>query len=234
MTIEEFSDEFDVLVQAYATDAPLVFDEYEKSVFLTRAQEDVVRGLYDGTLAGQSIEETEKLRRFLDTLVKTNRGTKITSSQENRLGLTKDSVFFSLPPDLWYITYEQVLFDDKKMDCGVGNYALVTPVTQDEFYRLNKNPFRGSNYRRVLRLDVSGQGNRQVVELVSKYNIKEYLVRYLSKPTPIILIDLPDNMSIEDETSVTECKLNSVLHRIILAEAVRQAVATRTPPSADR
>ena len=54
MTLEEFSDEFDVLLQAYNTNPqfgmtdPLSFSEYEKSVFLTQSQEEIVKELYNG------------------------------------------------------------------------------------------------------------------------------------------------------------------------------------------
>ena len=47
MTTEEFSNEFEVLLNSYASKQPntvldLQFDEYEKSVFLTKAQEELV------------------------------------------------------------------------------------------------------------------------------------------------------------------------------------------------
>ena len=56
MTAEEFSNEFDVALASYRRfkgyddqDLPdtLEFDEYEKSVFLTKAQEYIVRELYN-------------------------------------------------------------------------------------------------------------------------------------------------------------------------------------------
>ena len=78
MTNEEFSNEFDVLANSNSivkpfglTDTPLEFNEYEKSVFLTKAQETIVRALYSGNLTGKSFEETEELRKYLNTLVKT-------------------------------------------------------------------------------------------------------------------------------------------------------------------
>ena len=49
MTTEEFSNEFDTLLNSYSntegfgkTTNTIELDEYEKSVFLTKAQEDVV------------------------------------------------------------------------------------------------------------------------------------------------------------------------------------------------
>ena len=49
MTTEEFSNEFDVLVQSFSRQnqygdisTEIAFNEYEKSVFLTKAQEAIV------------------------------------------------------------------------------------------------------------------------------------------------------------------------------------------------
>ena len=82
MTNEEFSNEFDVLINSNAISKPFdagdslfEFNEYEKSVFLTKAQETIIRQLYNGTLTGVSFEETQELRRYLSTLIKTKEAT---------------------------------------------------------------------------------------------------------------------------------------------------------------
>ena len=59
--------------------------------------------------------------------------------------------------------------------------------------------------------------------------MEKYLVRYLSRPTPIILIDLTDNLSINGVSVKTECKLNPVIHRAILERAVKLAIISRVP-----
>ena len=52
MNIQEFSNSFDTLLQPYITkdnfgeQNTLAFDEYEKSIFLTKAQEQIVLELY--------------------------------------------------------------------------------------------------------------------------------------------------------------------------------------------
>ena len=42
----EMSNEMDVLLSAYTLDVAIVLDEYEKSVYLTKAQEDIVLEIY--------------------------------------------------------------------------------------------------------------------------------------------------------------------------------------------
>ena len=232
MTTEEFSNEFDTLLNSYSTieafgktPSTIELDEYEKSVFLTKAQEDIVIGMYNGKNPfGDSFEKTEEIRRYLSTLIKTY--TTI-DKKTGYTGLSKSSVFFELPKDddLWFITYESVNLKDDKLGCISGEDVSVVPITQDEYHRIRKNPFRGTNERRALRLDLSGK----VVEIISKYNVEKYLVRYLSRPTPIILIDLTDNLSINGVSIKTECKLNPVIHRAILERAVKLAIISRVP-----
>ena len=228
MTNEEFSNEFDNLVNSnsiikpFGVDStPLEFDEYEKSMFLTKAQESVVISLYNGNLTGDSFEKTEELRRYLSNLVKTYS----TTDEIDGEGLTEDSHFFHIPEDILFITYESVNLEDTKLGCIDGEGILVMPITQDEYHRIKRNPFRGSNERRALRLDLS----EKVVEIVSKYNIDTYLVRYLARPRPIIVSKLPDNLSINGVSDKTECELNPVIHRAILERAVKLAIMSRVP-----
>lgn len=229
MTTEEFSNEFDTLLNSYSntekfgiTHSTIELDEYEKSVFLTKAQEDVVIDMYNGkNTFGDSFEKTEEIRRYLSSLIKTY----TTSTKEiTYKGLSKHSVFFKLPEDLWFITYEAVNLKDDGLGCKSGEDICVTPVTQDEYHRIRKNPFRGSNERRALRLDL----NEEVVEIVSKYNVASYLVRYLSRPNPIILTDLPSDLSINDINKKTECELNPAIHRSILEKAVKLAIISKS------
>lgn len=220
MTNEEFSNEFDILINNI--DAGLGFDEYEKSVYLTKAQEEVVEGLYTGKITGDSFEGTEQLRRYLADLVKTA----ILPCNKAPKGLSNNSVFAVLPDDLWFITYESVALNGDT-PCINGKEIQVVPVTQDEYHRIKGNPFRRQNSRRALRLDV---GN-SMIELISDEDIRSYLVRYMSRPEPIILIDLPDGLSINGNENKykTECKLNPGLHRTILEVAVNMAIKSRVP-----
>lgn len=230
MTTEEFSNEFDTLLNSYSTieafgktPSTIELDEYEKSVFLTNAQEEIVIGMYNSKNPfGDSFERTEEIRRYLSGLIKTYT---TTDKKVGYTGLSKSSVFFELPDDLWFITYESVNLKDDGLGCMSGEDISVIPITQDKYHRIRKNPFRGTNERRALRLDLSDK----VVEIVSKYNVESYLVRYLSRPTPIILTDLTDNLSINGISVKTECELNPVIHRAILERAVKLAIMSRVP-----
>lgn len=216
MTTEEFSNEFDVLVSEVST---FNFNEYEKSVFLTEAQENIVKGLYTGKLTGESLERTEELRRYLSNLIKDNSPKKASGTI-----LTRNSQLFTIPTDVWFITYEFITSQDERLGCAKGSTLQVIPTTQDELYKVLNNPFRRPNRRKVLRLDVG----ENIVELISDFTISGYHIRYLSQPDPIILVDLPKGLYINKENKRTDCKLNPAIHRVILEMAVSLALKSRT------
>lgn len=217
MITQEFSSEFDILYNNIMSNQAPGLDEYEKSVFLTKAQEEIIIELYSGRNPfNNSFEKTEEIKRYLSDLVKTY----ITyDKKDGYVGLSETSVFFELPKDLWFITYESVSLEDDRLGCMNGKEILVVPVTQDDYFKISENPFKGANKRRALRLDISNE----IVEIVSEYNVNKYLIRYLSRPDPIILVDLQDDLSINEVSVKTECKLNDVLHRAILEKAVQLA-----------
>lgn len=231
MTVQEFSSGFDTLLNSYSTvqqfgeqtsGREVVLDEYEKSLFLTQAQLDIVISFYNGkNSTGESFESSEEFRRYLDALIKTKEYT-----EDDRLdikGISSKSTLFTLPDDLAFITMEQIEYNDEKLDCSSNNIASVYPVTQDEYNRVKNNPFRGPTVYKALRLDYG----TNIVEIISVYNIGVYTLKYLSKPEPIILEDLPDGLTINGVSEVTECKLNEVLHDKILERAVQLALQSR-------
>lgn len=230
MTTQEFSNEFDTLLNSYSTVPPygdenkldITLDEYEKSVFLTKAQEEIVIESYTGkNQFGESFERTEEIRRYLSDLVKT---VVLSEKLTGHVGLSKTSMFYQLPEDVWFITYESATLKDERLGCLDGEEAMIVPVTQDEYYRIVNNPFRGPSKGRAVRLDI---GN-MVIEVISDYNIDKYLVRYLSRPKPIVLEDLNNDISINGIKVRTECELNPVIHRAILERAVRLAIVSKS------
>ena len=222
MTTKEFSDAIDSLLMPHN----ITLDEYEKSLFLTQAQEQIVIELYSGrSNKVSSFESTEELRSNLRDLIKTE---VLTKSTQNNKGVSKYSNFFIKPPDVLFITYEFATLSDEGAKCKNGDIISVIPITQDELEKVLKNPFRGTSIRRALRLDNS----QNIIEIISKYNIKDYTIRYLAKPTPIVTANLAESslesVSIDNVNTITECKLDSAIHRPILERAVALAIANRS------
>ena len=226
MTPQEFSDSFDTMLNSYYVGKaintpspllPLAFDEYEKSLFLTQAQDDYVISIYSGkNQSRDSFEVTEEIRRYLSPLIV--EGTLSPEETERKHPV------FSLPDNLWFITYESVDISNGK--CTGHTSLEVVPTSQDEYHRVKNNPFRGANDRRALRFDLSD--NR--VEIVSKYDISSYNIKYLRKPYPIIREDISP-LSINGEhaplNSDSACELHEAAHQKILEMAGLLAVRSR-------
>lgn len=231
MSPEEFSNNFDALIDSYKRfkdfDSQemldsIEFNEYEKSVFLTKAQEQITESLYTGqNHFGNSFEETELLRRYMASLVREASLVPISSISGNPIGMGSHSKFFTLPSSLWFITYESVELESGKCD-SMKNLEVI-PVTQDEYHRLKKNPFRGISDRRALRLDLADG----IIEIVCKYEVSKYYIRYVERLNPIIVEDLPDGISIEGKSTVTPCMLHESLHQSILDLAVELALRSK-------
>lgn len=236
MTNREFSDTFTTMLNSYNTQSAfgeqaskmdIVLDEYEKSVFLTQAQEGLVVTLYNGkNHYGDTFEASEEMRRNLDSLIKT----KVLESSDSidvDEKLSEYSKVFVLPSDLMFITLEQIKFDDKSLGCYDGSIANVQPIKQDEYEKVRNNPFRGPTRYRALRLDYGKVESNSTVEIISKYNFSAYTIRYIKKPSPIILENLPNDITINGIGNATECELNPILHNAILESAVLMALRAK-------
>ena len=228
MTTREFSNEFDTLLNSYSQTfdfgkgeggTDITLDEYQKSKFLTDAQEQLILSYYNGKNSYlESFEQTEEMRRYLGTLVRTEKLTPEENTSDLIL-IDENSAVIALPSRLWFITYEKVKFANDAGTCAAGKSAQVIPTTQDNLYRTLENPFKGPSLRRVLRLDI--ESNQ--IELISKYKIAEYTVRYLEYVSPIVLSDLEEGLSIRGVDTETECAFPEPLHRTILELAVTLA-----------
>ena len=221
---EEWENGFDLLYQNITSNQAPGHNAYEKSVFLTEAEFAVVIGLYNGSIK-HSFEETEELTSYLANLV----NQEDCCEASDALKIVDNSKVYELPEDLLFVTLEMCKISVD--GCGEKS-AIVTPVTQDEFWRTYRNPFRKQNTEKVLRLaygasDAIGSSlySSRYSELVSDYEIGKYTVRYIKKPEPIILCDLEDGLTIEGESEAKTCKLKEHLHQAILEEAVRRAKA---------
>ena len=210
MNLKELELEFDILINNISSKQAPGFTPLEKSIFLTEAQEFYIKELYNTN----GFEKDEEVSEYLRTLVKQ----KVFSISEG--SIEDNSVYFPIPEDLWFITYEAAKLNN---NCDKLPLAIVVPVKQDEFFRIYNNPFRGPSKSRVLRLLIDNK-----LELVSKYDINQYIIRYLSRPEPIVLEGLSE-CGIAPYNSYGEagnpCKLPSSTHRNILLKAVQLAQA---------
>ena len=216
----EWRTEFDLLYNNIMSDQAPGMNDYEVSVILTQAQEEIMITLYSGRRL-EPFESTEELTEYLAKLVKQAVITEQMSATEAQK-IDKNSYLYALPEDLWFKTFEKAVIRDDSLNCrgSKEREVVVVPTTQDELDRTINNPFKGHGSRRVLSLTPSDH----VTELISKYEVLKYIVRYLRRPKPIILTDLSRfGLSINGQTSESTCELHEALHRSILERAVQLA-----------
>lgn len=222
MNVQEFSNSFDTLLQPYITkdnfgeQNNLAFDEYEKSIFLTKAQEQIVLELY------QELEQSEEVRKYLSNLIRTDNYVPIGEQDETLINNNFKSYKVEISNDILFMIYEQCTLSDEN-NCINNKIVSVVPTIHDDLDKVLKNPFKSPNSRKVIRLDFNNK-----IELISKYSISNYKVRYLKKPNPIILVALEDNLSINNgDTKVSNGETNPILHERIVQRAVQLAVQSK-------
>lgn len=238
MKSREFDYEFDISWNNIMSNQAPGLSQYEKSVFLTQAQDIVVKGIYNGTLV-TPFESTEEARSYLSPLVQQGYPSKI-SDQTKYPHIVSNSILYKLNDirdingneieNPWFITYEGVIFSQSSR-CN-SEEGIVKPVTQDAFWEIHNNPFKKNNDKRVLRLTFQ-YGNSNLSELITEYPLDKYFIRYIRKPKPIILTKLEDGLTIDgydrpieynpNDDNVECCELNDSLHRVILDMAVKLA-----------
>ena len=234
MTSLELDNEFNIHFNSIAGQSAPNLDAYEKSVFLTKAQLEIVKNYYDpqSNRKQKGFEASEKRRQDLKELIK-NYIDNSAFDDESKIHI--NSKFYNLPEDLFLIINEQVKITSE--DCFNNTVINVKPITHDEFNIQNKNPFKTPDSSIAWRLDFSRIDDNKVVEIISPYNITgslEYRLRYLKYPNPIILKDLSvefpgENLSIDGITDETNCELNEEIQREILDRAVELALRDYKP-----
>lgn len=234
MTNQEFRNQFDISYNAIASMSSPGIDDYELSVYLTKAQLEIIKNYYDplSNRKQKGFEATEKRRRDLNQLVKDYKTTNIISNNSN---IDLEAKFYVVPNDLFLIVNEKAKITSE--DCYNNKILTIKPISYDEYDIQIDNPFEKPNEKVAWRLDLSNINNVKVVEIISPYNILgslEYQIRYIKYPKPIIITDLDttfpsDNLTIDGISAETSCELNTEICREILDRAVLLALADYRP-----
>lgn len=215
-TSGDWSLQFDLLYNNISSNQAPGLTEYEKSVFLTQAQEAVILDLYKGT-SGDAFETTEEVTRYLSSLVKINYPD---DDDVKVLQVTKEGMNMSayiLPEDVWFITYQSGRI---KVGENIRD-VMVVPSRQDSLYKDLNNPFKGPNKNKVLSISEEGS-----IILYSKYPINTFYIKYLKRPNPIVLEDseLEVNGVSSFDVEIPESLHNQVLYKAVqLAKTVWQS-----------
>lgn len=167
MTLEEFSTEFDVLYNSITSNAAPGFNDYEKSVLLTLAQEELIKSYFvaNNNTTGVGLDGSQKRHYDFSTLIKIKslksiNYDKITAGDKVNIPfLNKDAkAVFLIPNDVFLILNEHLIAKD-------NNY-IVFPISYDTYNLLMSKPFPYPNKRQAWRLDSSIDGEVAALKVI--------------------------------------------------------------------
>lgn len=229
MNVESFKNEFNIGYNAIATASAPALDDYEISVYLTKAQLELVKDYSnpEGNKYKEGFEGSEKRRTDLKELTKHYKSvTQVVSTDK----ISVNSKFFKIPDDVFLIRYESIIVSST--DCNNGIEISVYPKTHDEYNIQKDNPFKRPDNKMAWRLNFSKIGSDKVVEIISPFTITSYTLRYTKYPSPIILSDLSvleAGLVIDGVSAKTECQLDQSIHREIIDRAIELALRDYKP-----
>lgn len=230
MTTQEFSNEFDVLYNNIMSNQAPGLNEYEKSVFLTKAQLEILKNYFNpkGNKYGQGFDENAKRQIDFSTLITVAKPSQYTLDG-SYVKFDDRSQLYKMPQDILLMLNETGI---NTVD-GVKRLISIIPMNYEEYARLMSKPWKQPLKNQGWRLFQSTGGVDFISEVVIKYNssLTDYKIRYVKRPKPIILANLADeysNVSIEGINTITECELDPILHPEILQRAVELAKSAYT------
>ena len=229
MTTQEFSNMLDTLLNSYNTEAmfgetaskaDIVLDEYEKSVLLTQAQDLIIKSYFDRTLnyQGQGFDDSTRRQIDFSTLIKVSTATKA----EEGTPFDSRGRLYIMPERVLLILNEKVTIN--------GRDYVVVPINYREYDRQMSKAFTQPLKKQCWRLFQNNSDTDFLAEIIpyKGSEITKYTIRYIERPTPIVLADISaDGLDIDGVRAVTECTLNPILHMDILNKAVELAIAAR-------
>lgn len=251
MNAAEFSNEFDILYNNIMSNNAPGLNEYEKSVFLTKAQNEIIKNYFNpkGNKYGEGFDDTQK-RQIDFSSLETVAFFKLSAiTTDNFFKDIQGAYYICIPSNVFFIVNEVV--DVLDADNNLKRLQVI-PLKYDEYTRLASKPYKQPLKNQAWRINTyvnAGVGAtwtdpitkrtywcKTMTLLIGHNNIKDdnskYYIRYIRKPYPIILEDLGD-ISIDGENVPythpygldSPCELDSELHPEILQRAVELAKA---------
>lgn len=205
MTAQEFSHEFDVLYNNITNGVAPGVNEYEKSIFLTRAQLQFVQDILLGkTITGDSVDSSTMTKENLKPLYK---NIEIAPSVQ----LPGDDILYPL-------NVEATISGSNKI-----KHVTCIPVSYNDIYNITNNPFHAkSNKAYYLYTNNNFKIYFNGLKLDNGYTL---YVDYIKYPNPIITADLDSEYTIDDKHTITNSELPDSTHFEILKRAVQLALA---------
>ena len=237
MNLSEMSVAFDVAYNNINSNQAMGVNEYEKSVFLTKAQDEIVKNYFNANSSGNIVKEgfDDNQKRQIDfsMLMRSYQGNPTTIS--GVIKFDPRSNMYKLPSDVFLIINEQLLLQSGGTTKGIRQ---IIPLQYSEYTKLMSKPFKEPLRYQAWRLLTGVDSKAGVAEIITttddkSYNYTEvYDLRYIKRPNPIILVDLTntfgEELYIHEQQAASPCELDPIIHEDIVQRAVELAVASYT------
>lgn len=228
MTIPEFSNEFDVLYNNVMSNQAPGLNEYEKSVFLTKAQSEIIKNYFNpkGNKYQEGFDGSQKRQVDFSKLMKTYASSGTAPAPTSFFGNVTGAYKITWPDDV-FVVVNEVVDVTKKDDSNSRKYRLqVIPIKYDEYLRVSSKPYKQPLKNQAWRI-INGENDiNLIVGHLNSVSDDGYHIRYVKHPKPIILENLDGtDLSINKETKAMGCELDSEIHPEILQRAVELARA---------
>lgn len=221
MTNPEFEDQFDVLYNSITSNQAPGLDIYEKSVFLTKAQDEVIKSYFDprSNKVMEGFDGSERRQIDFSRITKTGSFDTFEDALYDPRGNSKST---TIPSDVLMFLNERV----EVTRAGSTNpvYLTVIPIQYNEYNRLMSKPFKRPLYYQAWRVLNYSDASKADLVVGPSDIITKYSIRYVRRPNPIVLGDL-EGLSIEGVSNNSECEVDPILHPEILQRAVEFAKA---------
>lgn len=253
MNANEFETHFDVLYNNITSNQAPGLNPFEKSVLLTKAQNEIVKNYFTSESKGNTLQsgfdETNKRQIDFSMLIKTIRVDTLASGTPYTT-IDNRAITYLWPADTLYIINEAFNAGTHAMDKTKPRQIIA--ITYSDYTRLMSKPYKAPLKYEAWRL-ITGQSEqkRAIVEIIlnapdfkvvtndsipsPEYGENRYVLRYVRKPRPILLANFDgaygEDLSIEglngggDYDLNNPCELHESIHWEILQRAVELAKA---------
>lgn len=231
MTNSEFSNEFDVLYNNVMSNQAPGLDEYEKSVFLTKAQDEIVKNYFNpkGNKYNEGFDGSEKRQIDFSMIM---RSVSITEGFTNGIFDTRGKTV-TLPKDIIMILNESALVTRAKSDSDPSSIQesvrlTIVPIEYREYSRLMSKPYkRPLKWQAWRLLNNSTESNNAEIITGPNDTLVSYSIRYIKRPRAIRLTDF-EGVTLDGYSKAQTCELDPIIHPEILQRAVELAKAAYT------
>lgn len=229
----EWSNAFDLSWNNITSNQAPGLSGYEKSYYLTTAQNELVKNWYlalsKGNNTAQGFDDNALRQMDFSNLVKTflqlpGNDTPVVDPRALVFALpTSDTVVAILNEEVGLAK------NDSSTISQYDTMRQVIPLTYAEYQRLMSKPFNEPLKRQAWRLFRDGKVEVVLTsEDMEAYLFRVLVIRYVKKPYPIILEDLSnydESLTLEGEKEPQDpvCELSESTHEAILQRAVELA-----------